>query len=478
MIGILPIFISFAFLIVSMTVLLALWRLSRPAVAEKITPIAPSKQTLDASDILGWEFEYARTTASEAMQERHTIMNFYLLVVAAATSGIVAVLSKDSGLPPVAGTVLLWMVCGIGWVYFLMIIRLRQAWYGSAQAMNQIKEFYIQNAQNFDPDTFRKAFLFRTNTVPRPDKPWTIYFYSATLIGFLDSVALVMGGLLLDLKAAQSSPRMVVGLGIFGILFFAFHVRLYFALLRPADHDAAASASNALAKDTVMAPGSVRPDDPQTWVQILERAEVYSFEKFRIILAKLQYRRFDGRMSAPVTRINFDRGDSVGVLLYDPSEDTVILVRQFRYPVYESLDPTEQTGAGARQAWLLEIVAGVKETDLTVKQVANKELLEEAGYEVVGDLQPIATVYPSPGGSSERITLFLGEADQRRQSSAGGGVVAEGEDTQIVALPFHEAIGMVARGEIVDAKTIVALQYLALRKAASVPSGLPSPAPR
>lgn len=208
-----------------------------------------------------------------------------------------------------------------------------------------------------------------------------------------------------------------------------------------------------------------RPRQPKPWVKILDEVEEYRFGKlFRIVRAKLQYRRFSGRLSKPVTRINFERGDSVGVLLHDPQDDVVVLVRQFRYPVYASLNPDERAGDGARQAWLLEIVAGVKDADRTEQEVAHKELLEEAGYQVEGALQPIATIYSSPGGSSERIHLFLGQVDHRQQVGEGGGVAAEGEDTQIVVLPFREAMDMVARGEICDAKTIIALQHLAMLK--------------
>jgi ADP-ribose pyrophosphatase len=169
-------------------------------------------------------------------------------------------------------------------------------------------------------------------------------------------------------------------------------------------------------------------------------------------------------LSEPETRINFERGDSVGVLLYDPGEDAVVLVRQFRYPVYAGLDPGARAGDGARRAWILEIVAGVHDPGRTVQGVARKELLEEAGYQVTGELQPIGSIYPSPGGSSERIHLFLGEVDHRQRVGQGGGVPAEGEDIQIVVLSFSQVMDMVARGEISDAKTIIALQHLALRK--------------
>jgi len=151
----------------------------------------------------------------------------------------------------------------------------------------------------------------------------------------------------------------------------------------------------------------------------------------------------------------------------------VVLVRQFRYPVYSSLDPGEREGDGARRAWLLEIVAGAMDAGLEPEEVARRELLEEAGYELRGDLQPIARAYLSPGGCSERIHLFLGEVDLSQCPGEGGGVSTEGEDIQIVVLPLPEAMAMIARGEISDAKTIIALQHLALLKAGSAARASP-----
>ncbi len=204
-------------------------------------------------------------------------------------------------------------------------------------------------------------------------------------------------------------------------------------------------------------------------VNILKTFEDYRFGRlFKIIRAELQHRLFDGRMSEPVTRINFERGDSVAVLLYDEQRDSVILVRQFRYPVYASLS-SEERQADASRAWLLEIVAGVRDKGVNAQEVAHKELLEEAGYKVHGELERISTIYASPGGTSERITIFLGHVDFERPAAAGGGVVAEGEDIQVVVLPLEKAMQMIETGEIRDAKTIVALQHLVLRK--SVGSG-------
>src|SRR4051794_29667419 len=96
------------------------------------------------------------------------------------------------------------------------------------------------------------------------------------------------------------------------------------------------------------------PADDQTWVTILEETTDYAYHNlFRLTRAKLQYRRFDGQLSAPITRLSFERGDSVGVLLYDSAADAVVLVRQFRYPVYAGLSSSERAGAGAQRAWLI-----------------------------------------------------------------------------------------------------------------------------
>jgi hypothetical protein len=242
--------LSFAFLMANVLVILLILDLNRrrggsrredstngsPEPAAKAP--AEASGELPASDILGWEFEYARTTASEAMSDRHTMVNFYLVVVSALGAGLLLVLggvTSAASLPSVVGTALLWLLCLVGWLYFLKIVRLRGAWYGSARAMNQIKEFYINRSKEFEPDELRQAFLFQPKTLPAPDKPWTVYFYSAMLIALLDSAAYVAGGILLGWNAGQAmelNPWVLGLLALFGLVLFAFHVRMYFAFLR------------------------------------------------------------------------------------------------------------------------------------------------------------------------------------------------------------------------------------------------------
>lgn len=185
-------------------------------------------------------------------------------------------------------------------------------------------------------------------------------------------------------------------------------------------------------------------------VKILEESREYD-GFFKIDKAVLQYEKFDGEMSQEITRLNFNRGDAVAVLLYDESKNSVILVKQFRYPAYVNNGP----------GWILEVVAGVMEVDQDAVSVARSELLEEAGYEV-DDLEFISRFYVSPGGTSERIHLYLGLA--HRKIGSGGGLVDEHEDIQVVEIPLDKAMNMIETGEICDAKTIIALQWLKLRE--------------
>ena len=230
-----------AFLVVNVIVLLAILKGQRSGSGKQYPPThenppqsSPEKPSLDPAYILGWEYEYARSTASEAMAERHTLVNFYLLVAGVLVSGVVAVLGQDFGLPRATGTVLLWLLCGIGWLYFLAVIRLRQAWHGSARAMNRIKDFWIRHSRDFKPEVLREAFLWKPETLPRPDRPWTVYFYSTMVIAFVDSVAYVVGGALIDLDAVVSAPLLAGGpVALLGLVFFAFHVWLYSAFLKP-----------------------------------------------------------------------------------------------------------------------------------------------------------------------------------------------------------------------------------------------------
>lgn len=170
---------------------------------------------------------------------------------------------------------------------------------------------------------------------------------------------------------------------------------------------------------------------------------------FRLLEYTLRHRLFRGGWSPPFTRELFDRGPAVAVLLYDPIKDTVVLVEQFRVGTLGSPGPY----------WMLETVAGIVDPGETPEQVARREALEEAGCTVTA-LERIGSYFPSPGGSSEVITLFCGRTDSH---GAGGihGLPDEHEDIRVVVLPALETVEMLDRNELRNAATIIAVGWLA-----------------
>lgn len=187
-------------------------------------------------------------------------------------------------------------------------------------------------------------------------------------------------------------------------------------------------------------------------VEVLEKQRVY--EGFMALdRAVVRYERFDGTMSEPVVRLNLERGDAVGVLLYDPKRDAVALVEQFRYPVYAAGD----------RGWLIEIVAGTVPAGEDPLAVARAEVREEAGY-AVQSLRLLATCYLSPGGSSERVHIYAAEVSLAERPFAGGGLQNEGEETRLRVFSRAEVLHLLEIGAIADAKTIIALQAFFCRQ--------------
>jgi nudix-type nucleoside diphosphatase (YffH/AdpP family) len=169
---------------------------------------------------------------------------------------------------------------------------------------------------------------------------------------------------------------------------------------------------------------------------------------FKVDEVHLSFEKFDGSMSKVVRRLNFERGDSVAALLHHRERDAVLLVNQFRYPTY-------QKGPG----WITEIVAGMIDAGENPEVAMRREILEETGYRVE-QLVHISDFYLSPGGSSERIFLFCAEISGAGPQEKGGGLAVENEDIRLLELSTVEAFGQLDRGEIRDAKTIVALMWL------------------
>ncbi len=167
---------------------------------------------------------------------------------------------------------------------------------------------------------------------------------------------------------------------------------------------------------------------------------------FKIIVGRLRFEKFDGTMSKEVRRLSMERGDAVAVVLFNRQNNTLVLIRQFRYPVYRALKK--------KNGWLYELVAGVVEQGETPQGVVRREVMEEAGYKVK-KLKLLARIFPSPGGMSERIYIFYAEV--ARRENAGGGLASEHEDIRVLELPVAKVYAMLDKGKIEDAKTLIGL---------------------
>lgn len=198
-----------------------------------------------------------------------------------------------------------------------------------------------------------------------------------------------------------------------------------------------------------MSRGKRGPEQPD--VEILERHVTYQgffrMEKFR-----LRHRLFAGEMSQPISRELFERGHAAALLLYDPQRDEVVLLEQFR------IGALDAPGG----PWLVEIVAGVIDRDETPEEVARREALEEAGCQVQ-EMEFICEYLVSPGGTSERISLYCGRVDS---SHAGGihGLAEETEDIRVSAVPFTQAWQWLEEGVINSASPIIAMQWLRMNR--------------
>ena len=190
----------------------------------------------------------------------------------------------------------------------------------------------------------------------------------------------------------------------------------------------------------------------QADVEVLQRETCFK-GFYRLDRLQLRHRQFAGGMGPQLSRELFVRHDAVCVLPYDPQRDSVVLIEQFRVGAMDK----------SSNPWLLELVAGLIDKAEQPEEVARREAVEEADLELTA-LWPITQYYPSPGGSDERVHLYIGRCDSE---GAGGvhGLVEEGEDIRVHVWPLEDALQAVKDGRIDNAASIIALQWLALNRA-------------
>lgn len=184
-------------------------------------------------------------------------------------------------------------------------------------------------------------------------------------------------------------------------------------------------------------------------VEIIARETLYS-GFFSLDLYRFRHRLFNGEMSGEVRREIFERGHAAVLLPFDPVRDEVVLVEQIRIAAYDA----------SESPWLMEMVAGMIEEGENPEDVARREAVEEAGLEV-GRVKNMLSYLASPGGTSERLTILVGEVDA---STAQGihGLADENEDIRVHVVSREQAYRWVEEGKIDNAASVIALQWLQL----------------
>ena len=173
---------------------------------------------------------------------------------------------------------------------------------------------------------------------------------------------------------------------------------------------------------------------------------------YRIDSVEFSHALYSGGDTGVLERELFVRGNVVGVLPYDPVRDQVALVQQFRIgAMHQQPDP-----------WLVEIIAGMIDTDETPEQVAIREAHEEAGI-TLENVELISHYLSSPGASNEEVFLYFAETDLSEVAGTHG-LAEEDEDILVKVVPAEQAIAMLESREIRNALSIIALQWLKLKR--------------
>ncbi len=188
--------------------------------------------------------------------------------------------------------------------------------------------------------------------------------------------------------------------------------------------------------------------DMQQRVKV-KNVEILSDDWYVLKKNTFEYQRSDGSWQT-MSRETYDRGNGATILLYNKPNRTVVLIRQFRFPAF----------VNGHQGMMIEACAGLLDERDPVTCIKH-ETEEETGYRL-HDVKKVLECYMSPGSVTERLFFFIGEYDAKAKVNDGGGLLSDGEDIDVVELPFEQALEMIQNGEIVDAKTIMLLQYAQL----------------
>lgn len=183
----------------------------------------------------------------------------------------------------------------------------------------------------------------------------------------------------------------------------------------------------------------------------IEKTEILSDNWYTLKKVTFNIKKQNGETETQ-SREAYDRGNGAVILLYNTNAKNVILTRQFRLPTYIN---------GNKDGMLIEACAGLLD-DNNPEDCIRKETEEETGYKI-SKVEKIFEAYMSPGSVTEILYFFIAEYSDEMKINEGGGLEEEGENIEVLELNFDEALSMIDKSEIKDAKTIMLLQHLRLK---------------
>jgi nudix-type nucleoside diphosphatase (YffH/AdpP family) len=184
-------------------------------------------------------------------------------------------------------------------------------------------------------------------------------------------------------------------------------------------------------------------------IRIIE-SEILSDNWYSLKKYTFEQRRRDGEWQRQSREV-YDRGNGATILLYNRERKTVILTRQFRFPVF----------INGHESNLIEAAAGLLD-NMDPESRIKAEAEEETGFKVAR-VQKIFEAYMSPGSVTEKLYFYVAEYQPQDRTGAGGGVKSEGEDIDVLEISLEDALRYVETGQIVDGKTIMLLYHVALK---------------
>lgn len=179
----------------------------------------------------------------------------------------------------------------------------------------------------------------------------------------------------------------------------------------------------------------------------IEKIEALSHNWAKLDRYVISYRRSDGKTDRLVREVH-DHGHGATVLPYDAQRKTVLLVKQFRLPAF----------LNGEDGFIIETCAGLLDGD-DPAVCAKREAEEEMGFRL-RNLRQMASTFMTPGAVTERLTMFLADYNHDDRVGTGGGVEHEGEDIEILEMPFDEVRTLAKDGHILDAKTLLLILFL------------------